>query len=299
MQQEEFELVSAQLVAVIAAVDATGPRVLTTDAGTTLPAGPLQRGHRSMQEGMRAWVHRQTGCQLGFIEQLYTFADRDRGTGPAVEVSYLGLSAITGESNRWRNWYDFFPWEDRRSGTETVSDLIAPGLHAWSQAARPAEQEARRTRAEVTFGLGGRRWIPEHTLARYELLYEAGMVPESPHPATSEHAAPGQAMHRHHRRILATGIARLRAKIQYQPVIFELMPTTFTLGQLQTTVEAIAGQRLHTQNFRRLIAQQDLVEDSGEIDAATGGRPARLMRFRRSVLDERAAAGTALPTPRA
>ena len=43
-----------------------------------------------------------------------------------------------------------------------------------------------------------------------------------------------------HRRILATGLARLRSTIQYRPVIFELMPPAFTLGQLQATVEALA-----------------------------------------------------------
>ena len=45
-----------------------------------------------------------------------------------------------------------------------------------------------------------------------------------------------------HRRILATGIARLRAKIKYHPVVFELMPETFTLLQLQRCVEALAGR---------------------------------------------------------
>ena len=101
-----------------------------------------------------------------------------------------------------------------------------------------------------------------------------------------------------HRRILATGIARLRAKIQYHPVVFELMPDAFTLGRLQTAVEALAGQALHKQNFRRLVMQQDLVEPTGGTDTETGGRPARLYRFRRAILDERTVAGTKLPRTR-
>ena len=60
-------------------------------------------------------------------------------------------------------------------------------------------------------------------------------------------------MHHDHRRILATGMARLRAKIKYRPAVFELMPPTFTLLQLQVAVEALAGRGLHKQNFRRLI----------------------------------------------
>ena len=76
-----------------------------------------------------------------------------------------------------------------------------------------------------------------------------------------------------HRRILATGIARVRAKIKYNPVVFELMPPVFTLLQLQRCVEAIAGLNVHKPNFRRLIEQQQLVEETGETVSDTGGRP--------------------------
>ena len=68
-----------------------------------------------------------------------------------------------------------------------------------------------------------------------------------------------------HRRILATAIARLRAKLKYRPVVFELMPREFTLTELQRTVEAISGRRLHKQNFRRLVETAALVEPTGEI----------------------------------
>lgn len=295
MSAGQSYLVSGNLVAVITAVRDGVPFVLTTGGGTTLPAGPLQRSHRSMQEGMRAWVLRQTGCELGYIEQLYTFADRNRGSGPALEVSYLGLTTMEPGAEAWRSWYEFFPWEDRRDGSAIVDEIIAPTLGRWVEEAAHDCQDGRRVRCEAAFGLAGRPWHPDMALARYELLYEAGLVPE----AGADEAVPGRPMTPHHRRILASGIARLRSKIQYQPVIFELLPETFTLTGLQTAVEAIAGQELHTQNFRRLVAQQQLVEDSGQVASSTGGRPAKLVRFRRSVLDERAAAGTKLPIPRA
>ena len=101
-----------------------------------------------------------------------------------------------------------------------------------------------------------------------------------------------------HRRILATGIARLRAKIKYRPVVFELMPAQFTLLQLQRTVEALAGLTLYKQNFRRLIEQSDLVEETGQSESETGGRPAKLFRFRANVLEEREFAGSKLPLSR-
>jgi hypothetical protein len=94
-----------------------------------------------------------------------------------------------------------------------------------------------------------------------------------------------------HRRILATAMSRLRAKLKYRPVIFELMDREFTLTDLQNTVEAIAGRHLHKQNFRRLVEATRLVEQTGGTDTSTGGRPAALFRFRREVLQERPGAG--------
>jgi len=77
-----------------------------------------------------------------------------------------------------------------------------------------------------------------------------------------------------------------------------LMPPDFTLGQLQLAVEALAGRPLHKQNFRRLVDQQGLVEETGAMSVGTGGRPAKLYRFRREIRLERALAGTKLPLAR-
>jgi hypothetical protein len=98
-----------------------------------------------------------------------------------------------------------------------------------------------------------------------------------------------------HRRILATALGRLRGKIKYRPVVFELLSPTFTLLQLQRVVEALAGVRLHKQNFRRLVEKGGLVEGTGQLDPKTGGRPAELFCFRREVLRERPAPGIGLP----
>ena len=76
------------------------------------------------------------------------------------------------------------------------------------------------------------------------------------------------------------------------------MTPEFTLLRLQRSVEAIAGRPLHKQNFRRLIEQQDLVEETGASTQDTGGRPAKLFRFRREVLDERRVSGSKLPLAR-
>ncbi len=295
--------VEADLIAVLVAVTDGEPRVLTIQDSRALPSGPFEMVHRSLQSGLRAWVERQTHHPLGYVEQLYTFADRDRaGSGPqAISISYLGLThehAASGDYEAsWRSWYKYFPWEDHRTGVPgIVETTLLPTLKAWAQGAQNQDIHlARQQRIAITFGADGRKWNEELVLQRYELLYEAGLIPEAAHAIAT---TPGQAMILDHRRILATGIARLRAKIKYHPVVFELMPETFTLLQLQRCVEALAGRLLHKQNFRRLIEQQELVEETGEMSQGTGGRPAKLFRFRRDVLAERAVIGTKLPLSR-
>jgi hypothetical protein len=284
------------------------PLVLTIAGARALPSGPFESGHRSLQGGLRAWVEQQTRHPVGYVEQLYTFADRDRTEAAArvISISYLGLTRQTrpaGEAAAsWQSWYRYFPWEDHRAGRPAaVERLIAPALRGWARAAPSlAARRERRQRAGVNFGLDGHAWNEELVLQRYELLYEVGLVAEATRGSDRPCAmpAPGEPMLHDHRRILATGIARLRAKIKYRPVVFELMPPSFTLLQLQQSVEALAGQRMHKQNFRRLIEQQELVEETGRIATETGGRPAKLFRFRRAVQQERAFAGTKLPVTR-
>jgi hypothetical protein len=302
--------IAADLIAVLVAVTSGEPRVLTIQDQRALPSGPFELAHRSLQSGLRAWVERQTQLPLGYVEQLYTFADRDRAGAAqhAISISYLGLTreqpAFGAHQTKWRCWYDYFPWEDHRAGLPPlIRETLQPGLKAWvSTASDRAMQRTRRQRAAMLFGFEEHDWNEELVLQRYELLYEARLIPEAlggnastSKPASATSDLLGQSMILDHRRILATAIARLRAKIKYHPVVFELLPDTFTLLQLQRCVEALAGRQVHKPNFRRLIEQQELVEETGETSQDTGGRPAKLFRFRRAVFAERAIAGTKLP----
>ncbi|MEP9352778.1 hypothetical protein ABLE93_04165 [Xanthobacter sp. KR7-65] len=313
MPQRASRSVVVDLIAVLAAVTNGEPRVMTVERGSALPSGPFELAHRSLQQGLRDWVEQRTHHPLGYLEQLYTFADKDRadaaGAARTISISYLGLAreqaprdgAGGAQHGAWHGWYDYFPWEDHRAGPPAmIARVLAPALAAWAEAADTAGTRAdRRQRAAVTFGFDDARWNEELTLQRYELLYEAGIVAERlRREGRDEAGGAGRPMIADHRRILATGIARLRAKIKYRPVVFELMPPTFTLLQLQRCVEAIAGRTLHKQNFRRLMEQQELVEETGGTTSETLGRPAKLFRFRHSVVEERALAGTKLPLGR-
>jgi hypothetical protein len=310
------------LTAAIVAVEADEPRILVaadpgSDTRAGLPFGPFDPlAHRTFEIGLRAWVAAQTAITVGYVEQLYTFGDRGRharrgDTGPhMISVGYLALTrmadnaaALRAAGAGFEPWYRFFPWEDWRAGRPAIlNQTILPLLEQWARGGRaePARPLGRRERLRHCFGAGGSPWDEEKVLDRYELLYEAGLTVEArrdgreAHPSRTNVPPLGEPMRFDHRRILATAIARLRAKLKYRPVVFELMPDEFTLTELQRTVEAISGRHLHKQNFRRLVETAALVEPTGDTSTTTGGRPAALFRFRRDVVQERPAPGLRL-----
>lgn len=305
------------LNAVIFAVEDGEPKVLVAegaDGQTALPFGPFDpAAHRTFEIGLREWVRSQTGFELGYVEQLYTFGDKGReaplaalaGAAGArvISVGYLGLApqarALPGDGARWERWSRFFPWENHRDGRpELIDNGIEPRLRSWAdEAAAPGRRAARAERARVTFGLDGASWNEERALDRYELLYEAGLVEEAWRDQNLSPDGPqlGASMASDHRRILATAISRLRGKIKYRPVAFELMPAEFTLSQLQKVVEGLAGFAIHKQNFRRALDRAGFVEGTGRLEPKTGGRPAELHRFRREAAPRGAALGLAIP----
>jgi hypothetical protein len=321
--------IEINLTASIVAVEEATPLVLVTkpDSGEPvtqmgLPSGPFDpRNHRTFDMGLRAWVQDQTALGVGYAEQLYTFGDRGRhmhagDTGPhVVSVGYLALTrqpedgaGLSDAGAVFEPWYDYFPWEDWRHGRPASVDMFLPVLTQWAEekAPGPVKQSGSR-RERLTFAFGhdsgaqnNTGWDEEKVLDRFELLYEAGLVEEARRDGREaalkrgEFPKLGRIMRFDHRRILATAMGRLRSKLKYRPVVFELMPEEFTLTALQRTVEAISGRHLHKQNFRRLVEAGALVEPTGETTVATGGRPAKLFRFRRDVVAERPAAGLRL-----
>jgi hypothetical protein len=311
------------LNAAIVTVREQQPHILVVRPGTAgsgawdaLPFGPFApRAHRTLEIGLREWVKRQTGLELGYVEQLYTFGDRGRHAEPGgqhtLSVGYLALTRGAEElmGSHWSPWYAYFPWEDWRKGKpDILTEDIIPRLKSWAERPplpdEPVRALRRAERLKIGFGVGA-EWDEEKVLERYELLYEAGLVAEATRdgrPAAaqwSESPELGRAMAFDHRRILATAMGRLRGKLKYRPVVFELLPPEFTLYDLQKTVEAISGTLLHKQNFRRLVEKGGLVEATGNVSTETGGRPARLYRFRREVVLERPAPGLRVKAGRA
>lgn len=269
-------------------------------AGPDLPTAAFDPDeHRTLELSLRDWVAHAAGLTLGHVEQLYTFGDRARLglAGPddphLVSIGYLALArpqeVAAGGAVGWTPWARHFPWEDRRRGP-ALAEAVAGPLRAWAAEA----PERRLERARLCFALDGAPWAPELTLERYELLYAARLVAEAwrdrglaPPPDLPPLGAP---LPRDHRRILATAIGRLRGKVKWRPVLFELTPPAFTLYELQQAAEAVSGVLLHKQNFRRQVEGSGLVEPTGAASSRRGGRPAAEYSYAPAATSERRAA---------
>ncbi|WP_154954319.1 NUDIX hydrolase [Neisseria flavescens] len=293
-----------ELVPVLIAITNGSLRVLTVAQGELLPNGLLAPLRHSLQAGVRMWVAKQTSQPMGYVEQLYTFVDTSRQNEqglPVLYVSYLGLvreasDNILHPDAKWQDCYCYFPWEDLRNAGRQHETIVSR-LRIWANSADTEEMRQKRLkRIHLCWGVVPENWSEEYVLQRYEMLYESGLIAEAAEPQTNfDFALTGQPMRHDHRRVLATALSRLRAKIKYRPVIFELMPPEFTLLQLQNSVEAISGRLLHKQNFRRQIQQQNLIEPSDTGVSGSKGRPAQLYRFRDDVLPDQLISDIGLP----
>ncbi|MCH7537657.1 MAG: hypothetical protein IID57_07375 [Proteobacteria bacterium] len=316
------------VTAVIVAVTNDVPRVLIIDqnAQLALPNGPFEPEHDAgLESCLRRWVAAQTGLDLYYVEQLYTFGNRYRDPGEisggprVVSVAYIALThedTVDEDNAKWLDWYDFLPWEDWRPARPAViAEKIEPALQRWVKKARsPGRRKQRQERVNVTFGQSTVANMDSVLcLERFELMYEADIVAEASRdqratrgnlPSSRDAAMLppitdlGNPLASDHRRILATALGRLRGKLAYRPVVFELLPGEFTLLQLQRVAEALSGAKLHKQNFRRLVANADLVEPVGRSSTVGPGRPAELYRFRREVLGEKLTVGLSRPIMR-
>lgn len=316
---EAAEAVALNLCAVVLAVRQHEPVValLKAPAGKalSLPCGGfIPSEHGSLKDGLCNVLTRETGLRLRNTQRLATFGEGilrpsldDAAPGaqlPLVSLCYLALvqpdTAQDDERLSWVSWYEVFPWEDFRNGKPScLSEVIEPALAAWVRSGSDTILSpgalSRSQRVRIAFGADGKGWDEEKVVERYDILCEAGLAGEEANSGMALwHPSMG-----HHARVLAAAIADVRRSIKSRPDIFDLMPELFTLFELQKAVEGILGPHLHKQNFRRLVEGEGLVEPTEEFRQRTGGRPARLYRFRRSVLLERPAPGVRLKPGRA
>ena len=117
------------------------------------------------------------------------------------------------------------------------------------------------------------------TLALAEVAVEANGRLRSVEARTTDGSALPLAFD--HDSILATAVERIRGKLDYAPIGFELLPDTFTLLELRRVHEAILGRPLNKDSFRRTVITRGTVEATGERATGLGHRPPELYRFTR------------------
>ena len=81
-----------------------------------------------------------------------------------------------------------------------------------------------------------------------------------------------------HSLVIVSGIERLKNKIEYTDIVFNMMPKYFTLGELQQVYEVILGKKLLDPAFRRIIANK--VEKTDKVQTGGGHRPSALFRYK-------------------
>ncbi|CKI20986.1 NrtR DNA-binding winged helix domain-containing protein [Achromobacter xylosoxidans] len=281
-----------EIIFVVNTVAQEQPLVLTVGSPEALPCTRISADFPSLTAQVNTWLERCLEAPSS-VEQLYTYAERHLAGephAPILSVSYLSVvRAITAPQRKWKSWYDYLPWEDRRAvttGSPFDFDLLLSSLERWlSNAPSPVPQAQLRDRIASLFGLPPHTWRDDQALSRLQMLHAAGLVSDMQTGTLIERDCAGRAMEHDHRRILATAVSRVRAKLFSRALLFSFAPPSFTLLELQLIAEAILGRRVHKQNFRRW-AEPHVVPLSHSASRNGHGRPARLFSIRTALCDE-------------
>ncbi|MBX7221734.1 MAG: NUDIX hydrolase [Blastocatellia bacterium] len=214
----EYERPSLTVDCVVFGLDETDLKVILIERGVppfqgkwALPGG-FVKPSEPLEEAARRELQEETGIEQAFLEQLFTFGDKDRDPrGWTVTVAYYALVKLS---------------DHRIQATTDASDA---------------------------------KWFPVAAIPA--LAFD-------------------------HEKIFRVALERLRGKVRYQPIGFELLPEKFTLTQLQKLYETILRQDLDKRNFRKKILSMGLLLDTNETQQDVAHRAARLYRFDRHRYEE-------------
>lgn len=215
----------------------------------------LPGGFVEMQENLETAAYRElkeeTGVDNVYMEQLYTFGDvgRDKRTR-VISISYMALvpgeniRPIAGDDAEEVAWFSV----EKRRVNDTINEIIIQNTQL------------------------GLRYVYTEEVS----FQKNGVVstPISKIYATEEN----NRIAFDHIDMINLGINRLRNKIEYIPVAFNLVPEKFTLNEIQKVYEVILGKKLVKQNFRKWIDK--FVEELDERQRSVGHRPAILYRYK-------------------
>lgn len=206
-----------------------------------LPGGFLNPKTETLDECARRILKKETNLDNIYLEQLYTFDRIDRDPRMrVVSTSYVALvdkNRLTNNINKNASWFDITLIEEKDSVVSIALD----------------------NKKEI-INIDIKKELKDKTTDRYEYI---GLNNDK--------------LAFDHDIVILSGIERIRNKINYTDIVFNMMPEYFSLGELQQVYEVILGKKLLAPAFRRIIKDKVIKTDKKEIGA--GHRPSYLFKF--------------------
>ena len=184
----------------------------------------------------------ETNVENVYLEQLYTFGSVKRDPRMrVVSTSYIALidkNRLTNNLSSNASWFDITFYEEENNIVDIVLD-----------------------NGNTTISFKIEKVLREQTTDRYSFKILENNSLAFDHPL-----------------VILSGIERLKNKIEYTDIVFNMMPEYFTLGELQQVYEVILGKKLLDPAFRRIIASK--VEKTKKMKTGGGHRPSYLFRYK-------------------
>ena len=204
-----------------------------------LPGGFLDPKTETLEECAKRVLKRETNLSNIYLEQLYTFDELDRD--PRMRVISTSFVALV-DKEKLTDKVEHASWFDVVLSEEknNVVDMVLDN-------------------GEETIKLSNKKKLKEKTTDRYNFVVENKVLAFD------------------HDKVILSGIERIKNKINYTDIVFNMMPEYFTLGELQQVYEVILNKKLLDPAFRRIIA--DKVIKTDKMRTGEGHRPSYLFKY--------------------
>ena len=207
-----------------------------------LPGGFIKIDE-DLDEAPNRILKNETNVENIYLEQLHTFGSVKRDPRMRIiSTSYMALvdkKRITNNLNENASWFDIIFYEEKNNIVDITLD-----------------------NGETTINLKIEKKLKEKTTDRYTFKVLENNLLAFDHPL-----------------VILSGLERLKNKIEYTDIVFNMMPDYFTLGELQQVYEVILGKKLLDPAFRRIIANK--VEKTTKMKTGGGHRPSYLFRYKK------------------
>ena len=207
-----------------------------------LPGGFINPDTETLEECAKRILKTETNLSNIYIEQLYTFDDMDRDPRcRVISTAYMALidkNRLSDKINPDASWFNIESYNNTKDSIEVVLN---------------------NGEEQIEFTI--KKTLRELSTDRYSFKIQKNTKLAFDHPKT-----------------IVSGIERLKNKISYTDIVFNMMPTYFTLGELQQVYEVILGKKLLDPAFRRIIANK--VVKTEKMKTGSGHRPSVLFKYK-------------------